>query len=239
MTKTQQKQQKSTQNNQIILCWCDNGSVDGKFAEGVIYSIIGNKLPITSAMRVQGNQIGRQRQQALEFWFDKTDFEWMLWVDSDIVLTNEALEKIWKSAHPIDRPIVSGTYFVSKENEKSLMSPYPALFNWVEDDGYKMSYVHPLPKDALLQVGAAGFGLLLMHRNVVKKMRAVHGTKPFFNETGVGEQFVSEDINFFKLMRDAKVPLHAHTGAVVKHMKRFAFDIEFYKLFWNNSEQRP
>ena len=33
-------------------------------------------------------------------------------------------------------------------------------------------------------------------------------------------------------MREAGIPLHAHTGATVKHMKRFAFDEEFYKLYW-------
>lgn len=240
MTATHKKQQqkKSMPNNQIILCWCDNGTVDGKFAEGVVYATLSSKLPITSAMRVQGNQIGRQRQQALDYWYDKTDFDWILWVDSDIVLTNEALDKVWASVNVKDRPIVCGTYFVSKENEQSLMTPYPALFNWIEDDEYKISYVHPLPKDALITVGSAGFGFVLMHRNVVKTMREVHGDIPFFNETGVGEHFVSEDINFFRLMRKAGVPLFAHTGAVVKHMKRFAFDLEFYKLFWNNNDPR-
>jgi hypothetical protein len=33
-------------------------------------------------------------------------------------------------------------------------------------------------------------------------------------------------------MKEAGIPLHAHTGATVKHMKRFAFDEEFYKLYW-------
>jgi hypothetical protein len=33
-------------------------------------------------------------------------------------------------------------------------------------------------------------------------------------------------------MKEAGVPLHAHTGATVKHMKRFSFDEQFYKLFW-------
>jgi hypothetical protein len=114
------------------------------------------------------------------------------------------------------------------------MAPYPAIFNWVEGDDYKISYVHPLPKDALIKVGSAGFGFVLMHRNAVTAMRKVHGSKPYFNETGVGEEFVSEDINFFRMMAQAKVPLHSHTGALVKHMKRFALDVEYYKLFWNS-----
>ena len=243
MTKTNKKkpqqkmQQKPAKNDKIIICWCDNGTTDGKFTEGVVYSIISSGLPIQSAMRVQGNQIGRQRQNALEFWYDQTDFDWVLWVDSDIVLNNDALHKVWAAADADARPVVTGTYFISKENERSLMAPYPAIFNWVEGNDYQISYIHPLPKDALLKVGSAGFGFVLMHRNAVTKMREVHGAIPYFNETGVGEQFVSEDINFFRLMHKAGIPLHSHTGAVVQHMKRFSLDVNYYKFFWEN--ERP
>jgi len=229
-----QQQTSSKSDDKILLGWCDGGSVDGKFAEGVIYSIITGAIPIHSAMRVQGNQIGRQRQTALEHWYDKTDYDWMLWVDSDIELTKEALQKVWAAADKDERPVVTGTYFISKENERSLMAPYPAVFNWVEGDDFSIAYVHPLPKDALIQVGSAGFGFVLMHRNAITQMRRVHGSIPYFNETGVGEKFVSEDINFFRLMGKAGVPLHTHTGATVKHMKRFALDVEYYKFFWNN-----
>ena len=243
MTKTNKKkpqrkmQQMPAKNDQIIVCWCDNGTTDGKFSEGIVYSIISSGLPIKSAMRVQGNQIGRQRQNALEFWYDKTDFDWVLWVDSDIVLNNDALHKVWAAADATERPVVTGTYFISKENERSLMAPYPAIFNWVEGNDYQISYIHPLPKDVLLKVGSAGFGFVLMHRNAVTKMREVHGAIPYFNETGVGEQFVSEDINFFRLMHKAGIPLYSHTGAVVQHMKRFSLDVNYYKFFWEN--ERP
>ena len=229
---------KPTKDDSIILCWCDGGLVDGKFAEGMVYSILEARIPIKSAMRVQGNQIGRQRQNAFDYWLDHSDFPWVLWVDSDIVLTSDALEKVWDAADPIARPVVSGIYFISKENEQSVMTPFPALFQFVDGDPYKISYVHPLPRDAIVKAGAAGFGFLLMHRRAALKLREVHGALPVFNVTGVGEQFVSEDINFFKHMAAAEVPLFAHTGAVVKHMKRFAYDIEFYKMFWN-SQGKP
>ena len=132
---------------------------------------------------------------------------------------------------------LSGLYFISKENEQSIMTPYPALFNWT-DDPYVISYVHPVPENSLLRLGAAGFGLLLMHRSVVKAMKEKHGNDyPFFNETGTGKQFVSEDINFFRLMGEAGVPLHANTAAHVKHMKRFAFDMED-RLLADSSHER-
>jgi hypothetical protein len=242
MTKTPRKKttnNKPTPNTtankgDIIVCWCDNGNTDGKFTEGLVYSILTSEVPIKSAMRVQGNQIGRQRQNAFDYWYDHTDWPWILWVDSDIVLTNEALSKVWAEADPTTKPVITGTYFVSKENEQSLMTPYPALFSWTEDK-HRIGYVHPLPANALVKVGAAGFGFVVMHRSVAAKMIEVHGRIPFFNETGVGEEFTSEDINFFRLMDQAGIPLYAHTGAVVKHMKRFSFDLEFYKLFWNNN----
>jgi hypothetical protein len=112
------------------------------------------------------------------------------------------------------------------------------VFNWTDND-YKIQYLHPLPVNALVKVGSAGFGFVLMHRNAVTEMRKVHGNKPYFNETGVGEEFVSEDINFFRMMHKAGVPLYTHTGALVKHMKRFALDVEYYKMYWNSKSERP
>lgn len=224
-------------NDQIMIVWCDNGTVDGKFMEGVVYTMLTAGLPITSAQRVQGNQIGRQRQTAFDVWHKKTNFDWLLWVDSDIVLTNEALKLVWDSAHPTERPIVSGTYFISKQMESSIMQPFPALFTAHEDNKYLMSYLHPLPPSQLVKVDYAGFGFLLMHRSVADKMRAHHGDISFFIESmdeanSDTDTFIGEDIQFFMKMKEAGVPLHAHTGATVKHMKRFAFDDEFYKLYW-------
>ena len=227
----------STRNNQIMICWCDNGTVDGKFMEGVVYTLLTAGLPITSAQRVQGNQIGRQRQTAFDVWHKKTNFDWLLWVDSDIVLTNEALQAVWNAADANERPVVSGTYFISKHMEQSIMQPYPAVFMANETDKYLMSYVHPLPFNRLIEADYAGFGFLLMHRSVADKMREFHGDGSFFIESmdeanKEKDTFIGEDIQFFMKMKEAGIPLYVHTGALVKHMKRFSFDAEFYKLYW-------
>lgn len=221
----------------IMVGWCDNGNVDGKFTEGLVYTILTSGIPIAGAARVQGNQIGRQREKLFDMWHKKTDFDWILWVDSDIVLTNDSLKKVWDSVHAEDRPVVSGTYFISKEMESSIMMPHACLFMADDgDDKYSMKWIHPLPKDELLKVDYAGFGFLLMHRSVADKMRAFHGDIAFFTESSgdIGEKdtFIGEDIQFFMKMKEAGIPLHAHTGATVKHMKRFAFDEEYYKLYW-------
>ncbi len=39
----------------IMVTWCDNGLTDGKFTQGLVYTILTSDLPIASAQRVQGN----------------------------------------------------------------------------------------------------------------------------------------------------------------------------------------
>ena len=116
----------------LSIGWCDNGLTDGKFTEGLVYTMITsvNKgVSINNAIRVQGNQIGRQRQALFTMWFEQIKTDWLLWVDSDIVLTADVLKLLWDTADKIQRPVGCGVYFISKETESSLRMPMPAVFN--------------------------------------------------------------------------------------------------------------
>ena len=219
----------------VAIGWCDNGMVDGKFTEGLMSAVItggANKMPISTSLRVQGNQIGRQRQVLWDYWADHIKTDWLLWVDSDIVLTPDVMKKLWATADKHHRPVVSGVYFISKENEGTLMKPYPVLFNDVSE--YQIQYVHPLPPDEVIQCDSAGFGLVLMHKSIIPVMREKFPNESMFMETSTGkdEHFVGEDIIFFRKMKAAGIPLHAHTGARVKHMKRFSLDYDYYSMYW-------
>lgn len=220
----------------VAIGWCDNGTTDGKFTEGLMTAVISggaNGMPIHTSMRVQGNQIGRQRQVLWDFWADKVKTDWLLWVDSDIVLTVDVMQKLWQTADKHHRPVVSGVYFISKENEGTLMKPYPVLFNDISE--FEIQYVHPLPDNEVIKCDSAGFGLVLMHKSVIEKMRTAHPNQSMFMETAASnndDQFIGEDIVFFRKMKAAGVPLHAHTGARVKHMKRFSLDADYYNMYW-------
>jgi hypothetical protein len=219
----------------VSVAWCDNGMVDGKFAEGIAYTLLTGPqhgIVINNAMRVQGNQIGRQRQVAFDKWADEVKTDWILWVDSDIYLTVDVLKKIWQAADKDLRPIVSGVYFISKENEGSVMRPFPCIFKNISD--YEIQYMHPLPVNELIEVDSAGMGFVLMHKSIVPKLRAKYPDQSLFAEQeGLGDKFIGEDIVFFRKVRAAGIPVHAHTGALVKHMKRFSLDIDYYALYWN------
>ena len=220
----------------LSLGWCDNGMVDGKFAEGIMYTTVTaptHKMAINNAIRVQGNQIGRQRQALLDMWYDNVKTEWLLWVDSDIHVTAETLKKIWDTADKEKRPVVSGTYFISKQLDGSLMIPFPALFNDLSE--FAIEYVHPLPVDEVVRCDSAGMGLVIMHRSIISKLREKYPNQSLFAEQeGIEDKYIGEDVVFFRKLKAAGIPLHAHTGAIATHVKRFQLNVDYYNLYWTS-----
>jgi hypothetical protein len=218
----------------ITLAWCDNGMVDGKFAEGMVALALqapANNIHISHSARVAGNQIGRQRQALFDYWADQIKSDWILWVDSDIVIDINVVSELLQAADAKERPIVSGVYFISKQAEGTLGNPMPAIFTEVNETTIR--HLHPLPKDELVQIDSAGMGLVLMHKSIVPRLREVFPDQSLFAEIEhLGDKYIGEDIVFFKKVKQVGIPVFAWTGALVKHMKRFSFDIDYYSLYW-------
>ena len=42
---------------------------------------------------------------------------------------------------------------------------------------------------------------------------------------------------FFRKLKKAGIKIYAHTGAVVQHMKRFSFDVNYYNVYWDALEK--
>jgi GT2 family glycosyltransferase len=229
-----------TKKETITIGWCDAGMVEGRFADGIINTIMTcdkQNINFVNKLRVNGNQIGRQRQVLFDKWADDIKSDWLLWVDSDIVLTPTVFKTIWETADKLSKPVVTGVYFVSKENEQSLMQPFPAIFNQGSNE-HELLIIHPLPDNQVIKVDSAGFGLTLMHKSIIDPIRAVEPDYSLFGEKeGLGNKYISEDIVFFRKLKKAGIPLYAHTGATVQHLKTFSFDQNYYNLYWNGLQK--
>ena len=80
------------------LAWCDNGLVEGRFADGLLTTLMSQNIhgvKFVNKIRVNGNQIGRQRQTLFDKWADDIKTDWLLWVDSDIILHPGILKILW------------------------------------------------------------------------------------------------------------------------------------------------
>jgi len=222
----------------VAIAWCDNGMVDGKFMQGVTDVMLKSGLEFKSTLRSQGNQIARQREKVIRYWYENNTSDWLLWVDSDVVITPEKFKLLWDNKDATERPILTGVYFTTDTPEEPLMIPMPTVFEFVEQDGQVgIKRMHPMPKNKFLQVGAAGMGFVLMHRNVITKILEEVPNAPIFTEIGVNKSFMGEDIYFFALCDKAGIPVWCHTGATVPHMKRFSFDESYYDAF-NGSKRK-
>ena len=224
--------------DKLAIAWCDNGMVDGKFMQGVTDVMLHSGVEVTTTLRSQGNQIARQRDKVINYWYDNNKSDWLLWVDSDVVISPDTFKLLWDNKDVEKRPMVTGVYFTTDQPEETLMTPMPTLFDFVvTDNQIGVKRIHPMPKNQLMQVGAAGMGFVLMHRSVIDRIRAVVPEGPLFSDIGHGKNFLGEDIYFFALCDKADVPLFAHTGATVPHMKRFSFDINYYNAFMGPQEE--
>lgn len=224
--------------DELTIAWCDNGLVDGRFMQGVTDVILHSDVVVKTTLRSNGNQIARQRERVIQHWYEDNKTDWLLWVDSDVVISPEKFALLWDNKDAKERPIVTGVYFTSDTPEESLMVPWPTLFNWTSDKS-KLARIHPMPKNQLIKVGAAGMGFVLMHRNAITTIKEVLGNVMMFTEVNAEKTFTGEDIYFYSLCDRANVPVYAHTGATVPHMKRFSFDESYYDAFTRASSKPP
>jgi len=217
----------------VVISWCDNGNTDSLFTSSILVTslFMGGQSDISAVGFNQtiGNQIARQRQDAIRN-FEQMDCDWMLWVDSDIVLTPEVFKLLWDNRNIDTHPVVCGVYFITWEMNQTLPAPYPCIFNMV-DEKVGNRPIHPLPENQLIPIDVAGLGLTLMHKSVAKKLRETYGETTF--QIQVDSQHISEDVSFFMKLKALGIPVYAHTGALVQHIKRFVFDINYYNLWWN------
>lgn len=228
-----------TQQETVSVAWCDSGQVEGKFAQGLIDVLLKSGVQFETSLRSQGNQIGRQRETILKYWFENNKSDWLLWVDSDVVLTVDTFKLLWDNKDAKERPILTGVYFTTDNPEEPLMVPMPTIFKFAEQDGViGIQRIHPLPKNELMKVDAAGMGFVLMHRSVVERVLDKMPDATFFTEVGVHKTFMGEDIFFFALLNQCEIPVWCHTGALAPHMKLFSFDQHYYNAFFGGVQEQ-
>lgn len=217
----------------LVLSWCDTGNTDSLFTSSLLSlalhsPIVHNDIEAIGLNQTIGNQIARQRGDAIRN-FEEMDCDWMLWVDSDIVINQEAFSLLWSNRDAETCPVISGIYFITYEMNQTLPAPLPCIYKMV--DGGGTASVHPLPEKQLIEIDVAGLGFTLMHKSVAKKLREAYGNTTF--QITIDDKHVSEDMSFFFKLKELGIPVYAHTGAIVQHIKRFSFDQNYYNLWWN------
>jgi hypothetical protein len=183
-----------------------------------IHKAIGAKVVDQVAFKMGDSLVSRARNN-LTHDFLKSNCDYMLQIDSDIVFTNEQIKRL--ASHEL--PIVGGLYAIKDESQR-----------WCSN-----SLVEAKPdNNGLMKVRETGTGFLLVHRDVFHAIREDHVDRIYkcdmdkqmkFDYWAVGVRngrYLSEDWWFCKDARDAGFEVYADTKIKLGHLGITSYPIK-------------
>jgi hypothetical protein len=213
--------------DRVTVAWIDPGKVEGAFTASMIDLFHARSHRIDGYIRIEGGLISRQRNEVVKTFLAGTA-EWLLMLDSDEQVTPVAFDKLIETAHADDRPIVAGLYFGTWPRGGMIPTPVPHLYRRA-DDGVSVIPVLDYPRDRVIEVDAAGTGCMLVHRAVLEAFRGSadehEGTDwCWFRDLPLRGMWLGEDLYFCRRAQALGFKIHAHTGAVLNHRRRYWLD---------------
>lgn len=155
-------------------------------------------------------------RNALTAQFLDGPLEWLWFLDDDVAFTPGTLTRLAEAADPDGCPVITGLCPVARGEGG------PAIYHTAPAGGGDTEFI-PMsgwPDDAVIRVGACGAACLFIHRSALETIRAAEGGQnAWFRQSHTPRVSYGEDLSFSLRLAGAGIPLHAHTGAQVAHMK--------------------
>lgn len=148
------------------------------------------------------------------------DADYVMWFDSDMSFAPDTLERMMKTLKENDLDILTGLYF------RRVHPHSPVLFDKVEFDGDLCNWTEfkTLP-EGLFEVGACGFGCVLMKTDVFFDVQSKFG-RMF---TPIGN--TGEDIAFCWRARQCGYKVICDPSVVCGHVGYITVDDRFYRAY--------
>lgn len=173
-----------------------------------------------------GAQISKARNDVVRAFLDRCDGEedpadWLLFLDSDMVFPPDLHIRLQVAASRADAEVVGGLCVMVTE-----LGAVPTIYQWDKVPGSKgftrvsLEYPH----DSLVQVAATGTACLMVHKNLLKRMREKYGNDlSYFSEMVVDVEgtphWVSEDIAFCARAAEFDARIFVDTSTKIGHHK--------------------
>lgn len=149
----------------------------------------------------RGSSVSANRNAIIDH-AQKHDFEYILFLDDDMVFRDNILTKLLEN----DEDVVSGLY----------LSRHPIFAPLIFDE-YREEKAHTKVLDdkefKKIPIAAAGAGCLLIKTEVFKKLE-----KPYFDLGQIEKDKWCDDINFFKKLQNAEVKCFCDLRVALGHI---------------------
>lgn len=144
--------------------------------------------------------------------FLASDREWLLSVDTDIILPACVVTRLLARG----QPLIGALIYVNQA------PPFPQIYHQIADisaDGFGIFQVQSkFEPGELIKADGTGAGCLLVHRDVFE---SIHEMPPFrwFQHELIGKDMFGEDMTFCKRARAAGFQLYIDTAVHAGHIK--------------------
>lgn len=155
----------------------------------------------------------------------KEGFDYVLWLDSDMIFPEDFHERMFKTLTENNLDILSGIYYKRKP-------PYsPVIFDKMQLKGkiWDYSWLEDVP-DNLFEVGACGFGCVLLKTEVLMSVQLKHGY--LFHPMQNG----GEDVAFCVRARDCGYKIMCDPTIVCGHVGNVVITDTLYKQYRSLSD---
>lgn len=149
-----------------------------------------------------------------------TEADLVFWLDSDMVFQPDTLVRMVKTLQERNLDMLTGLYF-------RRVPPYsPVLFDQMDIDGVKAKFTEfqAIP-DELFEVGACGFGCVLMKTDVFFDVQSKYGN--MFAPIGNN----GEDVAFCWRARQCGYKIFCDPSVICGHVGYSVVDDQFFKVF--------
>lgn len=204
-----------TNEGNVAIGYICGDSVDSEFVQSLL------SLTAQRGSHIKGRVIqtrgfsGRLdvgRHMVAQIFMDRTDADYLLMLDSDIVFTVEDYDELLRASTQAAEPsIVSGVY----PREDGSLCVYD-----LTDEGYRLTDPTNLMHTKFYEAGAVGMGFCMIPRVVLEELNKDTDTLlPWFDQTIDGPGRLADDTSFCYRCSDIGVPVYVDTQVQVGHVK--------------------
>lgn len=178
--------------------------------------------------------VAASRNKMARSFLDDTRCEWLWFIDVDMGFGADTVDRLIKSADPVDRPVMGGLCFAIKRQRTAdfyaeRFRVQPTVYEYLELEnelGFRplMDY----PRDQVVKVAGTGAACLLVHRGVLETIRERSGDvwfEPITHPTGEHgkPRTFSEDLSFCVRVAGVGADVHVDTSVKTCHEKGGVF----------------
>lgn len=179
-------------------------------------------------MHCSTGQLVAVRNFGAQLFLDKTNHEWLWFVDTDMGFKPDTIDQLLEVADPVERPVVGALCFALNYQGYDGMGgmrvqTVPTLYRIGRDvkTGHETFSFHgDYPPDTVMEVAATGAACLLIHRSVLQRIRDKYGDH-WFDQIVAPAGLVGEDFSFCLRVRSVGASVHVNTGVPTTHHKEF------------------